>query len=116
MEVLQNKARKKHKACFGAAACFAGFYAHTFLPTGLLAGIVAFLVKQEASFLIIGLVGFFAAITGGVSMVVATPFICNVTNFSWTRLFLFARESFDTKPAQDPVEFMYKPEAANGQI
>ncbi|KKS07263.1 MAG: hypothetical protein UV83_C0016G0004 [candidate division WWE3 bacterium GW2011_GWE2_43_18] len=87
-----------------------------FLPTGLLAGIVAFLVKQEASFLIIGLVGFFAAITGGVSMVVATPFICNVTNFSWTRLFLFARESFDTKPAQDPVEFMYKPEAANGQI
>jgi hypothetical protein len=87
-----------------------------FLPTGILAGITAFLVQQEVSFVLIGFVGLLAAITGGVTIAASAPFINNVASFSWTRLFLFIRESFDDKPAADPVEFMYKPEAANGQI
>ncbi|AHB40181.1 MAG: hypothetical protein ACD_24C00354G0003 [uncultured bacterium] len=87
-----------------------------FLPMGLLVGITAFLVQQKVSFVLIGFMGLLAAITGIITILVSSPFLNSVAYFSWTRLFLFIRESFDERPMQNPVEFAYKPEAENGQI
>ncbi|KKS03620.1 MAG: hypothetical protein UU64_C0002G0037 [candidate division WWE3 bacterium GW2011_GWF2_41_45] len=87
-----------------------------FLPTLLLGGITAFLVNQEASFFIIGLIGFLAGVIGLATILVSTPYVRTVSGFSWTHLFLFTKESFEIKPDVDPVAFMYKPEESNGQI
>ena len=93
------------------------FTAILFLPTGLLIAIISLLIKQEVSSSTIFIVGALAILVGGITLLVSSPFISNILNFSWTRLFLFIRGSF---PAGVTQPIMAAPEQGseeiNGQI
>ena len=83
------------------------------VPVGLLGSIVAFLIKQQASVILIGFVGTVSGLLGIIGLMVVSPFINSVSGFSWTRLFLFIRETFDVKATQDSVPGT---EVSNGQV